>query len=143
MTRKIPSLVLFVNHFGPCLEFYRDGLGLQLTRLYRGKGHPRWAELEGGGLTIALHAGYKGTSLKSANPAAVQFLVKDIKKTLDSVELHGGRVRRPPREIDFRPAELRLVYEATVADPDGNEVEVQQVIREYREVSVKGPWSSG
>lgn len=131
MTSKIPSLVLFVNHFGPCLEFYREGLGLKPTRMYRGKGHPRWAELEGGGITVALHAGYKGAGLKSADPLAVQFLVKDIKKTLSSVERHGGSIMRPSRKIDFRPAELRLVYEATVADPDGNEVVLQQVIREY------------
>ncbi len=133
MTGKIPSLVLFVNHFAPCLEFYRDGLGLKLTRIYRGKEHPHWAELEGGGISMALHAGHKGAKLKSADPLAVQFLVKDIKKILSSVELHGGSIRSPSRKIDFRPAELRLVYEATVADPDGNEVELQQVIREYSE----------
>ncbi len=135
MPSKIPALVLFVRGFERCLEFYQKALDLRLTRFYRGKAHPSWAELEGGGLTIALHAGHKGPSLKSANPLAVQFLVKDVQKTLKKVEQYGGTVKRPSRKIDFRPAELRLVYEATIADPDGNEVEIQQVIREYREES--------
>lgn len=133
MPSKIPAIVLFVRRFERCLEFYQKGLDLRLTRIYRGRGHPRWAELEGGGFTLALHAGHKGSNLKSADPLAVQFLVKDVQKTLKKMERHGGSVKRSWRKIDFRPAELRVVYEATVADPDGNEVEIQQVIREYSE----------
>lgn len=133
MPGKIPALVLFVRRFERCLKFYQKALGLNPIRIYRGKDHPRWAELEGGGLTLALHAGHKGLSLKSADPLAVQFLVKDVQKTLTKVKEYGGSVKQPSRRIDFRPAELRLVYEATIADPDGNEVEIQQVIREYSE----------
>ncbi len=131
MASEIPALVLFVRRFERCLEFYQEVLDLRVKRIYRGRAHPRWAELEGGGLAIALHAGYKGSSLKEANPLAVQFLVRDARKTLIRVKEHGGRVQRPLRRIDFRPAELRLVYEATVEDPDGNEVAIQQVLKDY------------
>ncbi len=39
----------------------------------------------------------------------------------------------PPRKVDFRPAELMVVYDATSADPDRNEFEVQQLIEEFSE----------
>jgi predicted enzyme related to lactoylglutathione lyase len=83
-------------------------------------------------LTLALHAGHKGASLKSCNPLAVQFLVNDAKKTIRALVKYGGIVKRPLRKIDFRPAELRTVYEAIIADPDGNEIAIQEVIREYK-----------
>jgi predicted enzyme related to lactoylglutathione lyase len=58
--------------------------------------------------------------------------VRDIQKTIARVKRYGGRVKRGPRKIDFRPAELQVVYAATIADPDGNEFDLHQVLKRFR-----------
>ncbi|MDR7459691.1 MAG: hypothetical protein QN195_01930 [Armatimonadota bacterium] len=40
---------------------------------------------------------------------------------------------RPPREYDFRPAELMRALQTSFADPDGNEFDVLQILEEFAE----------
>ena len=82
---------------------------------------------------MALHGDYHGPTLKICEPLALHFEVKDIRATITRIKRYGGRVKRGPRKIDFRPAELQIVYAATFADPDGNEFDLHQVVKRFRE----------
>ncbi len=50
---RISRVILFVKDFEPMVVFYRECLGLSLVE---GAETPGWAELEAGGLRLALHA---------------------------------------------------------------------------------------
>lgn len=130
---KLTPILIFVRRFDQCLEFYRRVFGLKLVRLYKGQKHPPWAELQIGEARLALHGGYDGPIVKICEPLALHFDVKGIRKTIARIKRYGGRVKRGPRKIDFRPAELQIVYAATFTDPDGNEFELHQVLKRFRE----------
>ncbi len=78
-----------------------------------------------------MHGGHRGPTLNICEPLALHFDVRNIRNTLRKIERYGGKVKRPMRKIDFRPAELEIVYAATVADPDGNEFELHQVLKKF------------
>ena len=132
MPVKLTPVILFVRYFDRCLKFYEKVFGLELKRLYRGKGHPPWAEFQVGDIRFALHAGYKGPAFRQWRPLALHFDVKDIRRTLAKIKRYGGKIKQPIRKLDFRPEELQLAYAAAFADPDGNVFEVQQVLKKFR-----------
>lgn len=131
MPVRLTPIILLVRDFDRCLEFYQKALQLPLVRVYRGDEHPLWAELQVGDIRLALHAGYDGPLHRQNEPIAIHFEVDDIYKTIERVEFYGGRVKRAPRRVDFRPAELQVAYQAVVTDPDGNEFEVLQEVQRF------------
>ncbi len=130
---KFGIVLLFVRNFNRCLKFYRNVFGLKASRLYRGTKHPDWAEFQLGAIRFALHAerGYSGPQLKICRPVALHFIVTDIRHTLAKVEKYGGRIVRAPRKVGLFP-ELEIVYAATIRDPDGNEFDIHQLLKRYR-----------
>ena len=128
---KLCLTIIFVRRFERCLRFYQRAFDLKLVRLYKEKEHPRWAEFQLGDMRLALHAGYRGRPYRGRNPLAIHFRVKNIEQTVERIKRYGGKVIVPPREIDFRPAELAIAREGVFADPDGNEFDFQQLIREF------------
>ncbi|MGH2404434.1 MAG: VOC family protein [bacterium] len=124
-------IIILVRDFDRCLEFYQKALELNIVRLYRGDEHPLWAELQVGDIRLALHAGYDGPPHQQNEPIAIHFEVDDINHTIERVRAHGGSVKRPPRRVDFRPAELQVAYQAVVVDPDGNEFELLQELERF------------
>ncbi len=129
---RLTPILIFVHRFDECFQFYRKVFGLKLVRLYRGKQHPPWAEFQIGEARLALHGDYNGPPLKICEPLALHFDVKDIRRTMARIKRYGGKVKRGPRRIDFRPAELQVVYAATFTDPDGNEFDLHQVLKRFR-----------
>ncbi len=129
---KLTPILIFVSRFDECFQFYRKAFGLKVVRMYRGKQHPPWAEFQIGEARLALHGDYNGPPLKICEPLALHFDVRDIRKTIARIKRYGGSVKRGPRKIDFRPAELQVVYAATFADPDGNEFDLHQVLKRFR-----------
>ncbi len=128
---RLTPIILFVRRFEPCLKFYQRALHLRLLRIYEGKNHPAWAELQAGEIRLCLHAGYEGPPYRQGRPVAIHFDVTDIHRTVGKVTQYGGTVKRAPRKFDFRPAELQVAYQATFRDPDGNEFEAIQVVEEF------------
>ncbi len=57
----------------------------------------------------------------------MHFVCKDIDRSIRLVRKYGGRVGRL-RTLDFRPDELVTAREARFHDPDGNELELREVI---------------
>lgn len=132
MSMRLTPLILFVRDFEACLTFYTKAFWLKPSRVYRGPGHPHWAEFQLPRTRLALHGGYRGPRFRSGIPLAVQFEVRDLKATIRKIRRYGGRVPRPPKRYDFRPAELQEVLASSFRDPDGNVFEVQQVLRTFK-----------
>lgn len=132
MSTRLTPLILFVRKFDACLTFYTKAFGLKPHRVYRGPGHPDWAEFRLPGARLCLHGRYRGPRFRSGIPLAVHFEVRDLQETIRRIRRYGGRVRRPPQRYDFRPAELQEVLATSFSDPDGNVFEVQQVLRRFR-----------
>lgn len=131
MTVRLTPMILFVTRFDRCFTFYRRVFGLRPVRLFRGREHPPWAEFQTGDIRLALHGDYRGPRYRTARPVAIHFSVEDIHRTIRKIRRYGGNAGTP-REIDYRPAELQMVYRTTFKDPDGNEFELQQVIKRFR-----------
>ncbi len=128
---KLSLTIIFVRRFQRSLRFYQKVFNLKMLRLYKEKKHPRWAEFQLGDMRLALHAGYRGRPYRGRNPLAIHFRVKNIDRTVEKIKRYGGKVVVPPRRCDFRPAELTIAYEGVFADPDGNEFDFQELIREF------------
>lgn len=120
---SISPIIIFVSDFEKSLQFYRRAFGLRLLRKYG-----EWAELDAGGLVLALHGGYKGRKARHGAPFALHFLTRNIEKTTRLVKKWGGQMIREPRKLDFRPDELVTAIEARFRDPDGNESDLRQVV---------------
>jgi lactoylglutathione lyase len=124
LVTKIDPIILFVSRFSECLSFYRKALGLSLKKQVG-----EWAEFDVGGMTFALHGtGDHGTapSAKAQDaPLALHFVTRDMERLKASVEAWGGSLVEGPEEKDYGN---HKVVEATFRDPDGNEMEVIQLL---------------
>ncbi len=130
---RLTPVIIFVRHFERCLTFYQKVFRLRVLRIYKEKLHPPWAELQLGDIRFCLHGAYRGPRYRQGRPVAMHFEVQDIQRTVGKIKRFGGRVKHGPKRFDFRPAELQIAYQATFADPDGNEFEVLQVLEEFEE----------
>lgn len=130
MPARFEPIILFVDRFERCLTFYQKVFGLKLLRVYRGADHPRWAELDVGGIRLCLHGKYKGPKYRPGKPLTLHFDVQNIRETLKRVRKYGGKVVAAPKKYDFFP-ERQIAYAASFKDPDGNTFEVQQVLKDY------------
>jgi predicted enzyme related to lactoylglutathione lyase len=132
MPAKLTPVMIFVKNFDECLEFYRDVFELTPMNLYKGSKHPPYVEFKVDEKTfLALHGDYVGDAHKQGNPIALHFQVSDLRTTIETAREHGGKVIQGIRRLDFREfAEHQLVEDARIADPDGNELELRQVLEE-------------
>ena len=122
--------MLFVTNFERCSDFYSKVFDLTPLKFYAGKEHPAYVEYQVDGATyLALHGQYVGPHHKQGNPIALHFEVDDIRETIRKVSQFGGKVVQEIRPLDFcQFAERQLVQDARVTDPDGNELELRQVL---------------
>ncbi len=118
----VNPIIIFVSNFDKCLRFYRQVFHLRVLHKTG-----EWAELDAGGCILSIHGGYKGPSSRRQRPLGLHFVCKDIDRSIRLVRKYGGRVGRL-RTLDFRPDELVTAREARFHDPDGNELELREVI---------------
>ncbi len=121
LIKKIDPILLWVSDFSGCLSFYRKALGLSLRKQVG-----EYAELDAGGITLALHGTSEGDGPKARTqeaPIALHFVAKDMEKLGASLEAWGGSFLEGPEEKDYNGIK---VLEARFRDPDGNEMEVIQ-----------------
>ena len=121
LIKKIDPILLWVSDFSGCLSFYRKGLGMSLRKQVG-----EFAELDAGGVTLALHGTQEGqapTARTHEAPIALHFVAKDMEKLKASLEAWGGSFSREPEEKERGGSK---VLEARFRDPDGNEMEVVQ-----------------
>lgn len=123
LIKKVDPVILWVDGFSACLAFYRKGLGMNLKKQVG-----EWAEFEAGGLTLALHGtsdGRKPTAKAQDGPVSLHFVTRDMERLQASLEAFGSGFLEGPEEKDYDGFK---VLEATFRDPDGNEMEVVQVL---------------
>ncbi|MFQ5985793.1 MAG: VOC family protein [Thermoplasmata archaeon] len=121
LIRRIDPIILWVSRFSDCLGFYRKALGMSLKKQIG-----EWAELDAGGITLALHGTSDGEGPKARTqeaPIALHFVTKDMERLEAALESWGGSFVEGPEEKDY---DGFRVLEATFRDPDGNEMDVIQ-----------------
>ena len=119
VSKYFGMVVVFVQEYARCLEFYKNALELDVVMFHEGEGHPPWALLQREGFRMALHAEREGSPHKCTG-VLVNFFVDDIPRAVERIA-YGGSILREPIEADFRPTQPVMAYIGRFCDPDGNE----------------------
>ena|ERR1700752_4089416 len=102
---KGANVTLMISDMDKAIGFYNEVLGLKLKSRYGNN----WAELEGPGITIALHPKNKG--VKTGNNMQIGLSVGDIQSVVKELESKG---------VQFELNQDTKVKLASFTDPDGN-----------------------
>ena len=114
---KLETVFLWTRDFHAMRSFYHDVLGLTIT--YE---NPHFANLQGRGASIALHAEREAHS--SGDNWHIEFLVDDLDAAVAELS-RRGLVTDPIREESFG----RIT---TFRDPEGNEIGFEEPPRRAR-----------
>ena|SRR6266496_2562739 len=114
---KLETVFLWTREFRAMRSFYHDVLGLAIT--YE---NPHFANLQGRGVSIALHA--ERAAHSSGDNWHIEFLVDDIDAAVAELSRRGV-VTAPIRDESFG----RI---ATFRDPEGNEIGLEEPPRRKR-----------
>ena len=114
---KLETVFLWTRDFRAMRSFYHDVLGLAVT--YE---NPHFANLQGRGASIALHAERERHS--SGDNWHIEFLVDDIDAAVAELSRRGA-VIAPIRQESFG----RIT---TFRDPEGNEIGLEEPPRRKR-----------
>ena len=114
MLKNLSSLMVYTHDMSRSVAFYRDTLGFKLDME-----SPFWSQFDlGGGLILGLHHADDSTP-KPSGGWQPSFIVDDIVATKQHVLSAGGEMTGDLHDIPGG-----VVF--TFADPDGNELTVQQ-----------------
>ena len=119
---KVSYVILFVRDVHKALEFYRDKLGMQVKSTSTG-----WAELDGGGVTIALHHHENGPTKRAEGMPQIVFEVDDITETYETLKSRGVSFLETPRLVHKSAGVMGLAAE--FRDRDGNHLSVYGIIK--------------
>ncbi len=114
---KQTQIILYVKNMESSLEFYRNGLGLELTYPNDGSFNEHWMTLGAAGTSIALHGGSDGDIGKHA--PGLSFVVTDLDAVLNELRTKGLSFSDP---INPHPG----VVFSTGIDPDGHAITLNQ-----------------
>jgi predicted enzyme related to lactoylglutathione lyase len=114
---KLETVFLWARDFKAMRAFYHDVLGLPIT--YE---NPHFANLQGRGASIAIHAERAGHA--RGNNWHIEFLVDDIDGVIAELSRRGVTVGPTQRESFGRIAVFR--------DPEGNEIGLEEPPRRKR-----------
>jgi len=114
MLKNLSSLMVYTHDMSKAVAFYRDTLGFKIQAE-----SPHWSQFDlGGGLILGLHPAMANTPQPSGGWQP-SFMVDDVVATKQHVLSAGGRATGDLHDIPGG-----VVF--TFADPDGNELTVQQ-----------------
>ena len=116
-TRAVDYVVYNVSDLEKAIPFYRDTLGLPFDYVYEGW----WAEFNVQPVSLALCAPPVGQAPQPGyqGGATVALAVQDISAAVETL-------RRQGVPILLEPQESPVCYTATIADPDGNRINLHQ-----------------
>jgi predicted enzyme related to lactoylglutathione lyase len=114
MLDKIDPVILAVNRFEECVNFYKDKLGL--VEIHREKPPDQFVTFNLGGDEFSLHGGYEG---KKDGPISIYFLTSDIDDEVARLKGQGVKIVKSPERFSWG-------WLAVVEDPDGNEIGIYQ-----------------
>jgi len=135
MRAKIGVLLLTVHDFPTMLTFYRDMLGLPLSKIHPGKGYQPlkdWARFEPNGSEDAalelfdekVHARKIPPPFPRSNAFTIAFKVDDIKSTFEELAKMGLKFTQMIAEQEWG-------WYAHFHDPEGNLLQIYQPRRGY------------
>jgi catechol 2,3-dioxygenase-like lactoylglutathione lyase family enzyme len=114
---KLSMVILFARDPIASLAFYRDLLGMKVTEQ-----SPEWVELDGGGVSIALHSHPNVPAKRDgANPWIV-FGVDDVRGTYEALLAKGAKFLTEPKQVCGDETYVGL--SADLHDPDGNQISI-------------------
>jgi predicted enzyme related to lactoylglutathione lyase len=112
--RGIDSIWVHIRDVREARKFYRDALGLKEIS-YSEEGQHASYKVPGVGY-LGIHKQAKGEPGRRAGTVSgVYFKVADVKKTAAQIAKRGGKVTDRPEKKPWGN------WNATIADPDGNE----------------------
>ena len=113
MLGPLDHVYYWVSDMDRAVKFYEDVLGLGLLR----RDSSNWAELDAGGVRLALHGAIDGRPLEVGGATAV-FRVDDLEAAKAELEARGA-------EFDEHVGEVEgFARFASMRDPDGNRVQI-------------------
>ena len=114
MLKNLSSIMVYTRDMSKAVSFYRDTLGFKLD-----VESPHWSQFDlGGGLILGLHPAMPATP-QAAGGWQPTFQVDDVAATKQQVLSAGASMTGDLHDIPGG-----VVF--TFADPDGNELTVQQ-----------------
>jgi catechol 2,3-dioxygenase-like lactoylglutathione lyase family enzyme len=119
MKPKSLMIVIYVHDMARAVNFYRDGLGLDLVTQ-----SPGWSMLSCGQSLVGLHHIYKGVTETIVPFAGLNLEVDDLDAAVAHAVSHGAtlnEIREPQPRVPVRLAVL--------TDPDGNGFELRKQYR--------------
>jgi predicted enzyme related to lactoylglutathione lyase len=108
-------VILYVKDTMAALPFYRDLLGMKVT-----EASPHWVELDGGGVSLALHPHPQVPAKRDTAYPWVVFSVEDVRGTYEALRAKGAAFLAPPKAVCGD--EVRTGLSADLEDPDGNRI---------------------
>jgi catechol 2,3-dioxygenase-like lactoylglutathione lyase family enzyme len=142
--RGFHHLALAASDFDRSLEFYRDGLGLEVFRAWgvpgaravmldAGNGNcleiferpgPSGDRGGGGDGAGAGASGASGETIPASRLLHLAFRVDDCRAAHHAVQEAGGREKQPPRDVDIPSNPPYAVTISFLFGPDGEEIEL-------------------
>ena len=115
MLKNLSSLMVYTHDMSRAVAFYRDTLGFKLDMQ-----SPGWSQFDlGDGVILGLHHAAAADTPQPSGGWLPSFVVEDVVATKQHVLSSGGAMTGDLHDIPGG-----VVF--TFADPDGNEISVQQ-----------------
>jgi lactoylglutathione lyase len=113
---RLAMVILYARDPLRSLAFYRDVLGMTVK-----EESPEWVELDGGGVSVALHASPRPVERTETSPWVV-FAVDDVRGAYDALAAKGVRFLKPLTQVCGDEAHRGL--SGDFHDPDGNALSI-------------------
>lgn len=110
---RISMFILFSRDTMKSVAFYRDVLGMKVL-----ESSPYWADLDGGGVHLALHPHDKMPEKHGVAHPWVVFQVEDVRGAFEALKAKGIAFTCEPKEVCSDATTVGL--SADFEDPDGN-----------------------
>lgn len=114
---KASLLICYVRDAMASVAFYRDKLGMKVL-----EASPHWAELDAGGIRLALHPHPKLPATREPTLPFLVFTVDDVHGAYEALRAHGVTFLTPPKEVFGDESMVGLA--ADLADLDGNLISI-------------------
>jgi catechol 2,3-dioxygenase-like lactoylglutathione lyase family enzyme len=114
---RIAMVIVYAKDPLRSVAFFRDRLGMRVL-----EASEHWAELDGGGIHLAIHPHREMPAKRDPAAPWVVFEVDDVRGTYEALRARGVEFLGPPKEVcgDATWAGLSADFE----DPDGNRFSV-------------------
>jgi lactoylglutathione lyase len=112
---KIAMVIVYAKDPMASLAFYRDLLGMTVQ-----EASPHWVQLDGGGVSLAIHEHPKMPATRDDATPWVVFQVDDPRTAYEALKAKGAQFLGEPKQVCGDDTMIGL--SADLLDPDGNRI---------------------